>query len=287
MGFSASRVRAFNAVYQCGSFSEAARRLGLSQPAISQQIREMEAEFDVALFERRGQHLHPTALCHQVYSSTLRLQACEAEALRQHDSLKDGELRVGMGNSMPGMALVAEFIRAFGRIQLHVEMGSWTDILNAVVEQRVDVGILPDVPDEARFRRQICLHQSVIALAAPSHPLAGAGTMSCRELADQRLIFRTKRSSTQRVVDRAFKSIGLEPRPAMILDTRDGVLEAVAHGLGIGFMWEHGSSLTGAIAKLRVTEMADQAAEHIFCLAGKKDRLVDLFFQTRLPNAAG
>jgi hypothetical protein len=80
--------------------------------------------------------------------------------------------------------------------------------------------------------------------------------------------------------DDRVKAAGLQPRPVIVLDTRDGVFEAVANEFGIGFMWEHGSSRTDKIVKIDVPEVATQLPEHIFCLVGKRDKLVELFFQS-------
>lgn len=89
-------------------------------------------------------------------------------------------------------------------------------------------------------------------------------------LVKHRLVFRTKQSSTQQVVDRAFRAAGLRPKPVIILDTR----------VGIGFTWQHGSSRSDKIVRVQVPEMATQVPEHIFSLAGKHYKLVELFFET-------
>src|SRR5262245_30726648 len=290
MSLTSSRVRAVNAVYEAGNFSAAARRLGITQPAVTQQVRTLELDYGLTLFDRRGNNLIPTALCRQLYDITSRIEASEAEALavlRQHEALKGADLRVGLGNSMPGMALISAFQRVYPDVRFLVEMGSWASILDAVVDRRVDVGVLPEVPNDARFRREVCLTQGVVAIVHPDHLLANAKRLTCAELIKQRLVFRTKHSSTQRVVDRAFKVAGFKPEPASILDTRVGVFEAVANGLGVGFMWEYGSSRIDRIVKIRVLEMGAELPEHIFCLAGKKDKLVESFFQSKLMIKRG
>jgi DNA-binding transcriptional LysR family regulator len=288
MALSLARVRAVNAVYEAGNFSAAARRLGMSPPAITQLIRDMEREYGVSLFDRRGHGLVPTAVCEDLRSAAVRLRASEEEAvaiLTRHQDLKAGGLRIGLGNAMPGMAMIGGFQRHYPTITLSVEMGSWADIIAAVAEQRVDVGLLPDVPDDGRFRREVCLHQRVVAIVHPDDPFATEREVGCAALAERPLVFRTKSSSTQRVVDRAFRGMGLTPKPAIVLDTRDGVFEAVANRLGIGFMWEHGSSRTDRLKKIPVTEIREAMPEHVFCLNSRKDRLVDLFFQSRLGLA--
>lgn len=281
MSLTSARIRTINAVYEAGSFSAAARRLGISQPAVTQQVREVEAEFGVKLFDRRGNGLAATAICRQLVAVTMRIQAAEGEAvaiLRQHEMLSGGELRIGLGNSMPGMQLVGAFMRAYPSISIQVEMGSWASIIDAIVDQRVDVAVLPEVPDDGRFRREICLRQRVVAIAHNQHALSGARSVTCAQLSRERLIFRTRVSSTQRVVDHAFRLAGIKVSPVITLDTREGVLEAVANRIGVGFMWQHGSSRLDSITRLNVDELANQSPEHIFCLADNRSKLVDLFF---------
>lgn len=280
MFLTSARVRAFNAVLETGSFSAAAKKLGLSQPAITQSVREIERMADVTLFERRGRAVVPRPICTELYRLTSESERCETAALRllkQHANLETGTFQIGLGNSMPGMALIGEFRRRFPGVQVRVELGPWAKIIAAVVEQRVDVGVLPNVPDDGRFLRTVCVKQDVVAIVAEDSPLAQLAQTSCAELMRHPLIFRTATSSTQRVVDRGFSGGGFEPRPTMVLDTRDGVHEAVANGLGTGFMWEFGSSRKDGIRKLRVVDFDQSHPEHVFHLAGRTSPLISAF----------
>ena len=91
------------------------------------------------------------------------------------------------------------------------------------------------------------------------------------------MIFRSKGSSTQGVVDRVFRRAGVKPIPLLVLDTRNGVYEAVANGLGIGFMWRNGTSRTDRARKIRVLELLRTHLEHIFHLADNDNALVHAF----------
>ena len=278
-----SRVRAVNAVFEAGTFAAAARRLGVSQPAVAQSVRELEAEYEVALFDRHGHTLVATTLCRRLYAATNKVQSIEAEALailQQRDEVSGGELRVGLGNAMPGMSLVATFRKLFPKVQINIEIGSWSAIVTAVADQRVDVAVLPEVPDDSRFRREACIQQRVVAMCHPGDALAGQTPLPIAKLMEHPLVFRSRDSSAQRTVDRAFRLAGLRPTPAIVVNTREGVLEAVANKLGIGFGWEHGSSRVDRIAKVLVSEMEAESTEYIFSLAGKRGRLVELFFHT-------
>ena len=214
------------------------------------------------------------------------MEADAVAILEQREELAGGELRVGLGNSMPGMALISSFKGLYPKIQIRVEIGNWSDVVAAVIDRRVDVAVLPEVPQDRRFRSEVCLSQRVVAICHPAHPL-NRGQASIAELTQYPLVFRTGSSSTQRVVDRAFRAVGLRPEPAVVVNTREGMLEAVANQLGIGFIWEHGSSRIDRIAKVVVTEMDVELPEYIFSLIGAKGKLVELFFHARnlLPQA--
>ncbi|THV19900.1 LysR family transcriptional regulator [Peteryoungia ipomoeae] len=280
MYLTSPRIRAFNAVMETGSFSAAATKLGLSQPAITQAVREIEQAAKITLFERQGRGLVQTALCAELYRLTSESERFAAEAFRvleQHANLETGKFRIGIGNSMPGMALIREFRRRLPGVQVQVELGSWATVLKAVMEQRVDVGVLPNVPDDGRFVRKVCLKQDVVAIVAEDSPLARSTQTHCAELLRHPLIFRTQTSSTQKVVDQGFKSAKLSPVPMMMLDTRDGVYEAAANGLGVGFMWEFGSSRQDKVRKLRVIEFEQGHPEHVFHLSGRSSPLISAF----------
>ena len=286
MPLTASRVRALDAVIDEGSYSAAARRLGMSQPAVGQAIHELEKAFNVRLFERRGRHLVPSELCLELAPIVANIRRLEDEALLildRGEKLETGVLRVGLGNSMPGMAVIGRFQQRFPKIQVLVELGNFADIIGAVQDYRVDVGILPNVPQDGRFFRKVCLSQDVVAIAPAGHPLAERGEAAVAELMQHRLIFRSQGSSTQRVVDRVFKEAGLEPRPAIVLETRDGVYEAVANGLGVGFMWRHGTSRADSVRRVTIGEMATPYDEVVFRRADTANPFVDMFFATSDP----
>lgn len=285
-----SRVRALNAVFETGTFAAAARRLGVSQPSVAQLVRELEAEYEVALFDRHGHTLIATTLCRRLYAATSKVQSIEAEALsilQQRDEVSGGELRIGLGNAMPGMSLIATFRKLFPKIQIGIEIGSWSDIVAAVVDQRVDVAVLPEVPDDNRFRREACIQQRVVAMCHPAHPLAGQAPVPIAGLTEHSLVFRSRDSSAQRAVDKAFRIARLRPTPAIVVNTREGMLEAVANRLGVGFGWEHGSSRVDRIAKVVIAEMEAESPEYIFSLAGKRGRLVELFFHAHRMSPYG
>lgn len=281
MSFSSANRRALHAVIATGTYAAAARSIGVSQPAVAQQIRDLERRCGAPLFVRQSGRLAPTPLCDELSALTERIEDLEAQAERlivRRESASEGELRIGLGNSMPGMALIARFQKLYPSVSLSIVLGDHAQIIRAVLERRIDIGVLPTVPNDGRFLKEVLVEQEVIAIAHPDHPSTQADQTDCATLATLPLIFRSRGSSTQTVVDRAFRRAGLAPRARLVLDTRDGVYEAVANGLGIGFMWSHGTGRTDSIRRITINDIGPAHPEAVFRLTEARGALVEAFF---------
>lgn len=274
-------IRAIAAVIEEGSFAGAGRRLGLSHTAVSQQIRKFEAGHGIRLFQREQGRLQPTPLCLDLGTIAGRMQEAEEDAarlLQRRDASGQHRLRVGLGNSMPGIAIIGQLMTRHPTLSVTVETGSHQNILGAVLRREVDVAVLPDIPTDQRFRRASVLSQDVVAIVSSDHPLAGFAEVTLAQLAEQPLIFRTRGSSTQKMVDRGFRQAGLYPLPRLTADTRDAVYEAVSVGIGIGFMWRHGTHRSDTVSRITVSDMRGSFEEIVFALAEERNAPVDLFF---------
>lgn len=273
--------RALQAVALKGSYAAAARGVGVSQPAITQQIRELERASGAILFARCDGRLIPTPFCSELVGLFEEIEHLEARAeqvLARRRATSSGLLRIGLGNAMPGMALIGAFQRGYPGVQIEVISHDYAGIIDAVVERRVDIGILPNLPPDQRFERETLIEQDVVAIAHPGDPIARFDNVDCQQLARVPLLFRSSGSSTQRLVDSAFRKAGLSPRPRLVLDTRDAVYEAVVNRMGVGFMWRHGTGRTDAIRRIGVIGIAPPCAESVFRLQGPADILVTAFF---------
>jgi len=278
-----ARFRALNAVYDEGSYSAAARRLEMSQPAISQAVQDLEKAFSVKLFMRRGRRLVATDFCMELaplIEEICQLEDAALSLLQRGERLESGILRVGIGNLMPAMALIGSFQKRFPNIQVQVHYAVFSDIIDAVLERRVDVGILPNLPKDGRFHSQVCLSQDIVALIPFDHPLAASQQVNIAELMNERLIFQIKGSVTQKMVDAVFKNAGLSPQASLILETGGEVFEAVTNRLGIGFMWRHGTSRKDGVRRVPIKEINTLFDEVVFRRTDTADSIVNLFFST-------
>ncbi|MBV7395913.1 LysR substrate-binding domain-containing protein [Mameliella sediminis] len=281
MTLSLRTLETLRTVAESGSYAAAARQLNVTQPGISQQVRKLEEDYGVELFVREKGRLHPTPLCERLCDSAERViseyQSLE-QMLRRHGSLTKGELSVGLGNAMPGMSVIAAFNKAYPQVTLEVTTGSHDKIMRQVINHTVDVGILPEVPKDARFRRKTLLTNNVVAIVALSHPLAAQEEVTCEELLRHRLIFRTTGSSTQKVLDRYFRRHEVSPAPFLTLDNRDGVYEAVVNGMGVGFVWRTGTGRNEDVKQLRLLGADTSSAEVVFAPVERRMETLNALF---------
>jgi DNA-binding transcriptional LysR family regulator len=281
MSLSLPALQALKSVAETGSYAAAARQLGLTSPGISQHIRGLEKAYSVSLFTRANGQLVPTLFCERVCDAADRVlleKAALEQILRHHGTLRNGELSVGLGNAMPGMSLVAAFNKRYPDVALKVTTGSFQKIMRAVLDHSVDVGILPNVPKDQRFRRAELMRNEVIAIAHPDSQAAKFATITADALAHERLIFRAEGSSTQKMVDRYFRDHALSPTAYLTLDTRDGVYEAVANGMGIGFVWKTSSGRKDDVVPIRLTGTTTTSAEVVFAPVEREMQTLDAFF---------
>lgn len=280
-GLSLSRLRALTAVAEEGSYSAAARRIGISHSAVAQQVRDLERAYDIHLFDRVRGVMSPTPACLELCDIAHRMQRAQNEAervLARRGPSGKHRLRVGLGNSMPGIAIVGRVLELHPTLTVSVESGSHQDIMAAVSRREVDVAVLPDLPADPRFRRFPVLSQEVVAIVSPGNPMAEQSEVTLAHLAKGPLVFRSPGSSTQKVVDRGFRQAGLTPDPRLTADTRDAVYEAVALGIGVGFMWRYGTYRSDTVRRIRVPEFRSSVDEVVFALSDERNALIDLFF---------
>ncbi len=188
-------LRYFVAVAEEGHVTRAAARLGMQQPPLSQQIRALEAELGVNLFERtaRSVRLNEAGMSFLKDAKALLAAADDAvERLRRTARGEEGRLVVGCTSSALLHGLPPRLLEAFRAryplVRLSMQENTTRDLCDALSEQRIDVAFVRSSISRYPGLRAICLHEEPMVVALPlSHRLAdaAAGPLSMRELATE------------------------------------------------------------------------------------------------------
>lgn len=264
---SLSQLRVFNAVARLASFSAAAAELGISQPAVSAQIRTLEREHGAQLCERGRRGVTLTELGRELFRATQRLDDLldeSAQILGQSAALARGALTIAAGAPNPAMGLIARFQEAHPAVRLTVRFGDWNEVVRDVAERRAEVGILTEAPGGEPFMRVACAPLRLVALVPARHRLAAQPGTTLSALARERLILRTGTSITQRSLQDIAARSGVTLVPGLVLGSREAVFEAVAAGVGIGFAFDGASSRRDGLARIPIAEAGESFEEYVF-----------------------
>lgn len=277
MPFTYAQLRAFNAVARERSFSEAAKRLYVTQPAVTTQVRALEDAYGVSLFDRGGPEVAPTPLGRRLFDVTQRLAGIEEaveDVLSASRDLASGELSIAAGSPHTALGLVAEFKRRHPAIEVDVALGNYQLTWERLLDRRVDVAVITFAPGDARTMTLPVARHRLLVLLPKRHRLARQPEVALADLAAMDVIFREDTSHTQRVVRDALGAAKVTLHPVLTLGSREAVQEAVANKMGIGFVLE---GETGADARVCTRPLADAKGtswEHVACLKGQERRRV-------------
>ncbi|MGO4125899.1 LysR substrate-binding domain-containing protein [Inquilinus sp. YAF38] len=233
------QLRAFHAVATQASFTLAARTLGLTQPTLSQSVKALEERYGVLLFERSSRRVQPTEMGRRLFQLTTRLFDTEQEAatlLEGSAQLARGLLQLGADSPYYVMPLIAEFDRRHPQVEIRLSIGNAGAVLEDLSEARLDVALLSNPPVDPRFHI-VPLYRDPVRLMLPAgHRLAAGDEVSVIALAGQRLVMREAGSMTRRTVERGLAEAEIAPAAVFEVTGREAVQEAVALGLGLGFI---------------------------------------------------
>lgn len=237
------QLRAFLAVVEGKSFSAAARRLHLSQPAISVQIRELERRFGVALIERLGKQAHPTLPGMDLVEAARRiLRECdETETMmRRYREGWLGRVRIGTTNTAL-THLLPPVLRRLGQdhpgIDLHVTNLPTRESVEGILQNRLDLALVTLPVEKAQLIITPLRSEMMVAVfAAGTRDLPDAVTPSF--VLTQPLVMEHTRAALHDLVMQWLTGHGASPRIAMHLGTTEAMKSAVAAGLGMAIVPE-------------------------------------------------
>lgn len=235
-----TQLRAFHAVARLRSVSRAAVALGLTQPAVTIQLRALEEAHRLKLFRRRGRELQPTEAGNALFAITQRLFAAEAEArelMQGEAALTGASLTLGADGPHLALDLLDRLRRAYPALKVAIRLGNSGATLQALRDQQVDAALLANPPADPKLQIHPVGRRDMMVLLPVGHKLAKRRKLELADLAGQPILFRERGSTTRRLLDRIIAERKLTIAPALELGSREALREAVARGFGIGFLF--------------------------------------------------
>ncbi len=236
------RLKVFRAVAEHLNFRKAAEHLFLTQPAITLQIKALENDLGVRLFDRSANRvtLTPQGRTLVRYANKLAQLAAEAEQkLQAADGQLSGELGLGVSTTIAQYVLprlIGAFLDEHPRVQLSLHSGNTEEVVQLVLAEKVPIGLIEGPARQQGIHIEPFMRDELVLIAPPTSTDAH---FSAQQLLTCNLLMREQGSGSRRVVEAALEKAGLrlkQFRAVMDLDSTEAIKSAVEAGLGIGFV---------------------------------------------------
>jgi DNA-binding transcriptional LysR family regulator len=245
MNITFRQLRVFAEVAQHSSMARAAERLHLTPPAISMQIKEIESQVGLPLFDRHGRAVSLSTAGEYFLVHARRLLAAlkdTDDAMARFRKLESGLLNVGLVSTAQYFvpSLLTRFREEHPGVELRLRVGANREELVTLLQRgEVDLAIMGRPPKELATRAEPFAAHPHVFMAPPGHPILAMGRPPVSALADFPLIVREPASGTRALMDRFFQDHRLQPRIAMEMPSNETIKQAVMAGMGLGFLSLH------------------------------------------------
>ncbi|RKF16781.1 LysR family transcriptional regulator [Roseovarius spongiae] len=286
-----SQIRAFHHVATCGGFSRAADALSLTQPAVSEQVRKLETDNDVLLFNRDRKQVTLTPVGEQLLACTRKFFEVEdqiAEVLSSHRAALDGRLRIIADSAFHLTGRLEAYAKRHPGVFISIRTGNTSEIVAALRSYDAEIGVVGRTNPGPDMEIRDLGASPIIAFAArrcyPSLP----ETMTLAQLARYPLVFREAGSRTRYKLEEAAARQGVALEPAIEVEGREAVQAVVAAGAGVGFVSEAEFGHDSRLARIAVKGAEIAMSESLICLRQRSDvRIIRSFMDIIPPATSG
>jgi DNA-binding transcriptional LysR family regulator len=239
------QLAAFCAVVERKSFSQAAERLGVTQPAVSLQVRSLEKRLGRQLLDRSGRRVEPTEAGIALYRGAQRMLQLEGQLVEELEAGDDQELRgtleVGASTG-PGSTVVpvllCEFQRGNPAVAVSLSISDTQSVVDRVAERELELGVVGAARRHRGVVFEPLFRDEVVLAVPPAHPFAGHA-VTLEQLREEPLIVMQEGAGVRQVIEDELRKAGTRLRdlePRLELGLQESVKAAVVAGYGVTFI---------------------------------------------------
>lgn len=235
------QLKAFLAIAEAKTFTAGARRVNVTQAAISMQIRQLEDEVGLPLFTRTPRRVILTEAGERLIDRARKI-------LREHDTAiaeiaevagaEHGRLRVGSASAEFAAQQLPHLLQAirtkFPNAELAVAAGTSQALVDKIMHGEIDIAFVSLPVDSSSITTDLLFSDEIVAIAHPDHPLAKEKFISAAALAGEKLILGERGGNTRRMIDDFFNAANVRPNIVMELTRQEAINQMVEADLGVG-----------------------------------------------------
>jgi LysR family transcriptional regulator, low CO2-responsive transcriptional regulator len=292
-----SQARAFHAVAVEGSFTAAARKLSVSQPTITNQVKQLELLYNVDLFHRGSRGVKLTRTGEELLAVLRRMFGSYREAvefLQASKGMRHGHLRLGSYGPYAVTEMMARFRKLYPPIEISLSFQNSKHLEASLLNYDLDIGVFTRTQDDPEFYTLSYACPLLVAIVPRRPPWDGRETISIEDLRKFDLIERERGSAVRIASDSILGEFGNGGEQRIEISSREGVVSAVSKGLGAALIFDEGTLPESAVVKLRIDACAASSQIDVVCLDERRKSpiiraflaIVEEMIQHRKPQDA-
>ncbi len=262
MNITLRQLKVFSSVARNHSFTRAAEELCLTQPAVSMQVKQLEHQLDVSLFEQLGKKIYLTEAGEEVfhYSRQIYSQLDEMETvLNNLKGLGRGRLRISVASTanyfIPN--LLGIFSQRFPGVVISLDVTNRETLLKQLAENETDLVIMGQPPEGVDLEAGIFMENPLVIVAPPDHPLANEKNIPLKKLEDEVFLVREQGSGTRSSTERFFEQHNIHMTTGMEAGSNEAIKQGVQAKLGLGLLSQDTIEMELTLGRLTILDVAE------------------------------
>ncbi len=251
------QLQVFEAIAKHGSFTRAAEELYLTQPTVSQQMKQLTLAIGMPLFEQLGKRLYLTEAGEEVLKSSRDISARFSDlemTLANLRGMKQGKLRLSAITTAKYFVprLLGPFRQRHPGVTISFQVSNRQLVIERLEENLDDLYFIGQPPTNLDITVRPVMENPLVVVAPKDHPLASESTISLQRMAEEPFIMREVGSGTRMAVEGFFAANRVEPNVVMEIGSNEAIKQAIVGGLGISVLSRYSLALEGIHGPLTI-----------------------------------
>jgi DNA-binding transcriptional LysR family regulator len=253
-------MKVFEAVARLGSYTRAAEELHLTQPAVSMQIKQLEENAGLPLFEQLGKKIYLTQAGEEMhhYSRAIAQQLDEVDkVMADMKGVKRGRLVIAVASTANYFAarLLATFSQRYPQVTISLDVTNREGLLDHLDANDIDMVIMGRPPEGLDLVAEPFTENPLVVIAAPNHPLVATERIPLEWLQQETFVVREQGSGTRTAMERFFAEKRVRLSTGMEMSSNEAIKQAVQAGLGLGIVSIHTLQLELETKRLAILDV--------------------------------
>jgi DNA-binding transcriptional LysR family regulator len=259
MNITLRQMKVFEAVARHLSYTRASQELHLTQPAVSMQIKQLEENIGLPLFEQMGKKVYLTEAGQEMfhYSRSIAQQLTELEnILASLKGLEKGKLLISVASTANYFVptLLGTFCKRFPGVTISLDVTNRKELLRQLQENEIDLAVMGQPPIEMSLDAEAFMENPLVIVAPPDHPLALEKKIPLKRLEQEVFLVREPGSGTRDAMERFFKKHDIKITTGMEIGSNEAIKQSVQAGLGLGLLSRYTLDMELALKRLVILD---------------------------------